>query len=952
MSEGRDGLRVFISSTERGLESHRSKVIEHLQRLQVMPIAMEYFVASYKPTLEECLQRVRDADVLVLIVAGRYGWIPDREQGGDGEKSITRLEFEAAREMGKPVFAFLSDDVAGQPQKEAEILYTTRGQGEAMEVVRKARLLKEFRDAIEEGGLIRDKFGSPDDLAARVVSSLTHYLLREGLPNRAPIVPRRWSGVPPYPSRPYPLLEQYEHPDLLGGRDQDIAAIVGLLEKPRLVLCVHAVSGAGKSSLLGAGVVPALGRAGRPVIHVSRPDERGLGARALRGLAETSRPLEDRVESDPLHFALLMDEIAMQGRTPVIILDQFELVMGDCSKAREEIGPLLAATAARVLPGDTGHPCHWLLSYRQEFHGAVLQWLRDVLRDARMARRGDIELLPTDLKRPGYYHEYALPVLGDPRRNADPERAAERAFQAAISKPLRLERSRGRPLYPWRFSSGAARELARAFARARVRRPRAPLAPELQVVLARLLEDAVLDEATSIRMVQLDSEDNVDALVGHALGDHLRRKLDQIFREGSSDLNRRRRTAALMLLHELIDADGHLVLRDAEQFQAALTEELREALRSLQRPDIRLVVRVRGTHSGDKLALPHDSLAEVVKQIFSDPEERRRYDLDEELVDLQRTIALLLALHREGEAAGTSLEEELFRSIAEGRHSLSWGAEQRAWWGQCEARREREHSLRRRRRFKRVSSVAALVTLVVAIGYLVLGPLPDLQSLRRAETYGEAFRSYQRVASYPGRRALADRELAAFCNRQSSRAAARGEITRATAWRLRGLQLDDTEESCRELAVLLASRMERLGRIGGGDSRVRLGSGEFALSWSSGENRASRWLIQTGEHVLPDLKHQDIEGAAFSSNGQAAATWSSEYVRVWDASSGLALTDAMSFPRERIYGVATSEDGRTVATVSRRVKAQEFERRDGSCGRTGRWRPTRSFGIGESLTIR
>ena len=53
---------------------------------------MELFTASTQPTVEECLRFVKEADLLVGIIAWRYGWEPD------GEKSITEMEYDAAKE--------------------------------------------------------------------------------------------------------------------------------------------------------------------------------------------------------------------------------------------------------------------------------------------------------------------------------------------------------------------------------------------------------------------------------------------------------------------------------------------------------------------------------------------------------------------------------------------------------------------------------------------------------------------------------------------------------------------------------------------------------------------------------------------------------------------------------------------------------------------------------------
>lgn len=52
---------------------------------------MERFTASARPTVEECLRSVRETDLLVGIIAWRYGWEPEGE-----EKSITEMEEEIA----------------------------------------------------------------------------------------------------------------------------------------------------------------------------------------------------------------------------------------------------------------------------------------------------------------------------------------------------------------------------------------------------------------------------------------------------------------------------------------------------------------------------------------------------------------------------------------------------------------------------------------------------------------------------------------------------------------------------------------------------------------------------------------------------------------------------------------------------------------------------------------
>lgn len=58
-------------------------------------------------TIENCRARVeKNADVLVLIIGGRYGSIDDKT-----DKSITNLEFLSARQKGIPIYAFVERGV-------------------------------------------------------------------------------------------------------------------------------------------------------------------------------------------------------------------------------------------------------------------------------------------------------------------------------------------------------------------------------------------------------------------------------------------------------------------------------------------------------------------------------------------------------------------------------------------------------------------------------------------------------------------------------------------------------------------------------------------------------------------------------------------------------------------------------------------------------------------------
>ena len=84
--------KVFVSSTYLDNKSRRKLVQDAVTMAEMVWHGMDLFTASTRPTVEECLRYVREADLLIGIIAWRYGWEPG------GEKSITEMEYDAAEE--------------------------------------------------------------------------------------------------------------------------------------------------------------------------------------------------------------------------------------------------------------------------------------------------------------------------------------------------------------------------------------------------------------------------------------------------------------------------------------------------------------------------------------------------------------------------------------------------------------------------------------------------------------------------------------------------------------------------------------------------------------------------------------------------------------------------------------------------------------------------------------
>jgi serine/threonine-protein kinase len=110
--------KIYISSTYEDLKKEREATAQAIRRLEHQAIAMEDYVAADQRPVDKCLQDVRSCDAYVGIFAWRYGYIPD---GYD--KSITQLEYEAAKKAGIPCLVFLTDNKAPWP-----VEYVTTGQ--------------------------------------------------------------------------------------------------------------------------------------------------------------------------------------------------------------------------------------------------------------------------------------------------------------------------------------------------------------------------------------------------------------------------------------------------------------------------------------------------------------------------------------------------------------------------------------------------------------------------------------------------------------------------------------------------------------------------------------------------------------------------------------------------------------------------------------------------------
>ena len=589
--------------------------------------------------------------------------------------------------------------------------YQFQGIAEAVEVFEVGMPEKAPLERPADSAKVRRVGPSPslDRRLAAARADLQPGMLLPSKPRRAAVTLRSWPP-PELPEQPYPVLLPYTHPDHLAGRDAEISCLWRMLEMPLPLLGLAAPSGTGKSSLLQGGLVPLLRAAGIPTALVRHPTELGVAARLVGDLlVGADLPAEDEA---PSFVERLVEVEGLAGTAPVLVIDQFEDVLDSgASEARRVLGKLMASSVARR-PGVATPPCRWLLAYRREFHGPLRRWLGDVLAEARMAGDVGLEALPHDLSVAERFHSKNLAPLATPSPGAeDPLAESTRVFLAAIEAPLGpsppgpLSRGRERGSqspsgegFCWHFRAGHAERLARAFAEARQARPDDPLAPELQVVLARLLDWAGPDGEIVV-------PDDPGPLIDQALDAHLHRVLERVFPSdvAESSIGRAR---ALLALRELATSTGR---RDEgaspEQLTRALGAEGETILDQLATPLSRLVM-LRETPDGLRWVLAHDRMAEAVVRLVEREGKSGGLVIDGELLALRRFVTLRSELFHSGEVVATStrVSRRRARRIEAHAEALLWDERRRSWFAACRARGRTDQ-----RRLATLVTVAVLI---------------------------------------------------------------------------------------------------------------------------------------------------------------------------------------------------------------------------------------------------
>lgn len=140
-------MKVFISSLISGFEPFRDAARSAVRSLGHEPVMAEDFGAMAASPQVACLQGLRAADLMVLILGERYGAVPP-----ESTVSPTHEEYLEARDR-KPILLFVQEDVSREP-RQAELLKDAQAWG---------------------GGLFRAGFNSPEELKEHVTRAIHRF---------------------------------------------------------------------------------------------------------------------------------------------------------------------------------------------------------------------------------------------------------------------------------------------------------------------------------------------------------------------------------------------------------------------------------------------------------------------------------------------------------------------------------------------------------------------------------------------------------------------------------------------------------------------------------------------------------------------------------------------------------------------------------------------------------
>ena len=342
---GRSKETVYVSSTYEDLKDHRAALRTALEKAQYDVECMEKYAAFHAPPVDKCLADVAACDVYVLLIAHRYGYVP--QDGNPLRQSITELEYEQALDYGKPCLVFCVQDKHPWSPEWMDFDEPARGRLKAL----RARVT-----AAHGAGF----FTTPEDLASQVQSAL-QARQRPAAPPPAPDARRIPFELPPAANTYF-------------GRSTQRADLLDRLRRGQSAAVVGA-AGMGKTALAAVVLADLLGLRGERLADSPFPD--GVVFLDLYALQAQPDVVWDRLASR-LHGEAFLQRAqprqrateACRGRRELIVIEGAEVADGQTPQADlptllsvlspENRTLVLTRSSAQVLPAQTVSLAHAL----------------------------------------------------------------------------------------------------------------------------------------------------------------------------------------------------------------------------------------------------------------------------------------------------------------------------------------------------------------------------------------------------------------------------------------------------------------------------------------------------------------------------------------------------------------------------------------------------------------
>jgi len=335
-------MKVFLSSTAQDLGPYRRVADDTILRLSQQAVVMERFGPLPGEPVAECERKARESDVVVCIVAHRYGFVPEKGRG-----SITRREVEAAKEAGKEVLAWIvADDHPWTAKREQDLLTdptVLADPARVAEVVEAIGSLQDFK-AWLRGAFVCETFDTPDDLGRKIAIALKNRSA-ERAPGAMPAAPRLGEVRIVHALQPAPHFR---------GRDKLVADLrqwIADPASPDRVWSLVAAGGTGKTAVVER-VVDGMEPGEASVLVWSfyeRPDADAFLRECNQlFLGEEEGPAGGRLER--------LERGLRDGRPHLVVLDGLERVQEDAGggRVRGELSDQTLKLLLRVLAAGLG----------------------------------------------------------------------------------------------------------------------------------------------------------------------------------------------------------------------------------------------------------------------------------------------------------------------------------------------------------------------------------------------------------------------------------------------------------------------------------------------------------------------------------------------------------------------------------------------------------------------